>query len=98
MYGADGWYGWQAEPWSVGALEVWYWSMHQTDRERVAANPWLDFLEGKNAGYPEAVLQREIESIPRKMATIRADRTRRTSASPTTCSTRTRQRPTRWCA
>jgi hypothetical protein len=75
MYGADGWYSWQAEPWSVGALEVWYWSMRQADRERVTANPWLDFLDGKNAGYPEAVLQREIESIPRKMATIRADRT-----------------------
>ena len=45
------------------------------DRARVGANPWLDFLEGKNAGYPEAALQRELESIPRKLATIRADRT-----------------------
>jgi hypothetical protein len=75
MHGADGWYGWQAEPWSVGALEVWYWSMRAADRERVGANPWLDFLEGKNTGYPEAALQREIESIPRRMATVRADRT-----------------------
>src|SRR5689334_15592028 len=29
MYGANGWYGWQAQPWSVGALEVWYWSMKE---------------------------------------------------------------------
>jgi hypothetical protein len=27
MYGADGWYGWQPKPWSVGALEVWYWTV-----------------------------------------------------------------------
>ena len=75
MFGADGWYGWQREPWSVGALEVWYWSMRPDDRARVGANPWVEFLEGKNAGYPETALQRELESIPRKLATIRADKT-----------------------
>lgn len=75
MFGADGWYGWQSEPWNVGALEVWYWSMRPADRGRVGANPWLEFLEGKNAGYPEAALQRDIESIPKKVAAIRADRT-----------------------
>ena len=75
MYGADGWYGWQREPWSVGALEVWYWSMRPADRARVAADPWVQFLDGKNAGYPEAALQRELESIPTKVAQIRADQT-----------------------
>ena len=49
--------------------------MHPADRGRVGANPWLEFLEGKNAGYPEAALQRDIESIPKKVAAIRADRT-----------------------
>jgi hypothetical protein len=75
MAGADGWYGWQAEPWNVGALEVWYWSMRPADRARAGANPWLDFLDGKNAGYPETALRREIDSIPARLATIRADRT-----------------------
>jgi hypothetical protein len=75
MYGADGWYGWQREPWSVGALEVWYWSMRPADRERVTADPWVRFLDGKNAGYPEAELRRELESIPKKLAQIRADKT-----------------------
>jgi hypothetical protein len=70
------WYGWQREPWSVGALEVWYWSMRPADRARAGANPWLEFLEGRNAGYPEASLQRDLDSIPRKLAIIRADRTR----------------------
>ena len=53
MFGADGWYGWQREPWSVGALEVWYWSMRDADRARVAANPWLDFLDGQERELSE---------------------------------------------
>jgi hypothetical protein len=73
MHGAQGWYGWQREPWSVGALDVWYWSMRPDDRARVPPQPWIDFLEGRNAAYPESVLQRELESIGRKVAAIRAD-------------------------
>ena len=75
MFGAAGWYGWQREPWSVGALEVWYWSMNQADRARVGANPWVEFLEGRNGTYPETTLQRDLESIPRKVESIRSDRT-----------------------
>jgi hypothetical protein len=75
MFGAEGWYGWQPDPWSVGALEVWYWSMRPSDRGRVGSNPWLEFLEGRNAGYPDAALQRDIESIPKKVAAIRTDQT-----------------------
>jgi hypothetical protein len=75
MHGAAGWYGWQREPWSVGALEVWYWSMRPADRERVAGDAWVRFLDGRNAGYPEAELKRELETIPKKLAQIRADKT-----------------------
>ena len=75
MFGASGWYGWQREPWSVGALEVWYWSMSQQDRTRVGVNPWVEFLEGRNQPYPETALERDLASIPRKVESIRADRT-----------------------
>lgn len=75
MHGAQGWYGWQREPWSVGALEVWYWSMRAADRKAVGANPWVEYLEGKNPAYVETVLQRELESIPRKLTAMRADKT-----------------------
>ena len=70
-----GWYGWQREPWSVGALDVWYWSMSPEDRARVPENPWIAFLEGKNASYPETMLRRDLESIPRKLKAMRADAT-----------------------
>jgi hypothetical protein len=75
MFGPDGWYGWQREPWNVGALEVWYWSMRDDDRARIRADPWVEFLEGRNPAYPESVLRRDLESIPRRRTAIRADRT-----------------------
>jgi hypothetical protein len=75
MHGAEGWYGWQRNPWSVGALDVWYWSMRRDDRSRIASDPWLDFLDGKNPSYPETLLKRDVDSIPRKLAGIREDRT-----------------------
>jgi hypothetical protein len=75
MYGPSGWYGWQSEPWNVGALEVWYWSMRPTDRARLGANAWIEFLEGKNDGYPESVLERDLASIHRRLERMRADRT-----------------------
>jgi hypothetical protein len=75
MFGAGGWYGWQRDPWNVGALEVWYWSMSPADHARVGANAWVEFLDGKNAGYADASLERDLDSIPRKLETIRNDRT-----------------------
>ena len=75
MRGADGWYGWQPEPWRVGALDVWYWSMRDDDRTRVGDDPWLAFLDGRNDGYPAAALQRDLDSIPKRLAAMRADRT-----------------------
>jgi len=73
MFGANGWYGWQRTPWNVGALEVWYWSQRPEDRARFGANDWIEFLEGRNPGYAERVLRRDLASIPRKVAMFRGD-------------------------
>jgi hypothetical protein len=75
MHGADGWYGWQASPWNVGALEVWYWSMRDDDRGRVGADPWIAFLQGKDPAYPERAIQRDLDALARRLATVRADKT-----------------------
>ena len=45
------------EPWSVGALEVWYWSQKAQDRERIGRSGWVDFLHGQNTAYPEQALE-----------------------------------------
>lgn len=73
MYGADGWYGWQREPWSVGALEVWYWSQRDDDLRRVRENAWLDYLAGHDPEYPVRILRRDLASIPRKVKEFRED-------------------------
>lgn len=73
MCGPEGWYGWQPEPWNVGALELWYWSQRPDDRARVSRNPWLEFLEGRNPEFPEMALRRDLEGIAKKTAGIRAD-------------------------
>ena len=75
MHGADGWYGWQREPWSVGTLEVWYWSMRDDDRRRLSPNPWVAFLEGRNDAYPETALARDVETLTARVAAMRADKT-----------------------
>jgi hypothetical protein len=76
MYGPNGWYGWQSQPWSVGALEVWYWSMKPGDLERVGRNnPWVTFLQGQNPSYPETALRNDLRSIETRLARMRADRT-----------------------
>ncbi len=74
MHGADGWYGWRDAPWNVGALEVWYWSQQAADRERIGRNPWVEFLEGRNAGYPDQALQRDLDAIAQRVGAFRRDR------------------------
>jgi len=73
MFGADGWYGWRRTPWNAGALEMWYWSQRPEDRVRAGANGWLEFLDGKNPGYPESALRRDLANISRKVETFRRD-------------------------
>jgi hypothetical protein len=73
MHGADGWYGWQPQPWNVGTLEVWYWSMKPSDLQRVGNDAWVAYLQGKNPSYPETALQRDLQSIQNRLASIRRD-------------------------
>lgn len=73
MHGAQGWYGWQAQPWDIGALEVYYWSMKDEDLRRVSGHGWITFLQGRNAGYAEAVLQRDLDHIKSRIEAMRRD-------------------------
>ena len=75
MHGAEGWYGWRETPWEVGALEVWYWSQKPEDLARLGSASWTDFLGGRNAAYPEQALERDIKSIPQRLAAMRRDTT-----------------------
>ncbi len=82
MHGAEGWYGWRDAPWDVGALEVWYWSQASQDLARVngpstpaTMRSWVDYLQGKNASYPEQALERDLNGIKQRLEAMRKDTT-----------------------
>src|SRR5262245_9359043 len=75
MHGPDGWYGWQPQPWNVGALEVWYWSMKPGDLAPVGKDPWVAYLQGQNPAYPETVLQRDLAAVQARLDRVRRDTT-----------------------
>ena len=74
MHGA-GWYGWQNQPWNVGALDLWYLTMRPDDRMRVGENDWVEYLQGGRADYPETALRRDLASVAQKTVRFRADAT-----------------------
>ncbi len=75
MHGAAGWYGWQDQPWNIGAQELWYLSMRTDDAERVRESDWIAYLRGKDDAYPETALRRDLAAVARKTAAFRADKT-----------------------
>jgi hypothetical protein len=76
MFGDEGWYDFTAAPYSLGALDVYYWSMERDDLKRLnTEGGWLGFLEGNADDYPEAALQRDFERVRGQMEKVHADTT-----------------------
>jgi len=75
MYGDQGWYDFTPAKYRHGAEEIWYWSMKNDDRKRVADNGWVAFLSGKNPTFPEQALRQDLETIRTRTAGMRADTT-----------------------
>lgn len=73
MYGDQGWYDYTPEPFSAGALEVYYWSMDREDRERVSQDPWIKYLEGDRPEYPTEALLESLEAVRTKAEMMRND-------------------------
>lgn len=75
MHGEQGWYAWEPEKYSLGALNVYYWSMDRADLARVPKSGWLEFLDGQRPDYPAEALARDFAVIRGKVAGQRADTT-----------------------
>jgi hypothetical protein len=52
---------------------VYYWSMKAQDLQRVTDNGWIAYVQGKDSGYPEAVLQRDLRIIQSRVEAMRRD-------------------------
>jgi hypothetical protein len=72
-FGEEDWFDWKDTPFSSGAMEVWYWSMNRDDLKRVDHDPWVQYLEGKNADYPTVALQDALERVRKDMEEMNAD-------------------------
>jgi hypothetical protein len=75
MHGEKGWYAHTPAKYSQNAREIWYLSMKPDDRARLANDPWLAYLDGKNPHYPEQALRRDLENVRQRVAAMRRDTT-----------------------
>lgn len=75
MHGDRGWYAYTPEKFSDYALEAWFLTMRDDDRGRVPRNAWLEFLEGRNPGFPEDALRRDLERVRSRAQEMRNDKT-----------------------
>ncbi len=73
MYGDDGWYGFRPGRYQQGALDIYYWSMQQSDRARLPEGGWVGYLEGSVPDYPVKALRRDLVRIQRQVQSIRDD-------------------------
>ncbi|MDP6666637.1 MAG: hypothetical protein QF357_04475 [Dehalococcoidia bacterium] len=73
MYGDDGWYGYDPEPFNQGALDTYFWSMDEADRKYLPASGYMNFIDGVDADFPVAAMEREFESIRLKMKAVDED-------------------------
>ena len=73
MFGDDGWYDFRLEPFSEGALDVYYWSMDPADRDRLPPDPWLAFLDGDDPDFPVREMRRELGDVRAKAQGMRGD-------------------------
>jgi hypothetical protein len=75
MYGDNGWYDWREQPYAENALEMYALSMREDDAKRVGDDAWLDYLNGRDPGYPERALQQDLARIRSRVAGLRQDPT-----------------------
>ncbi len=86
MYGDARGYAFDGEPefyrfqpvtYSDRLAEIYLWSMSQADLERVPLDdePWIAYLQGENADYPEQAMNADFEHIRRRLELMRSDET-----------------------
>lgn len=75
MYGPQGWYGWKPGAYRTNGFEIWYMTQRADDRAAAGDHPWLDFLEGRNPGYPAKALQADLDRLATRVTAREKDPT-----------------------
>jgi hypothetical protein len=75
MYGDKGWYSFKPAKWTIGAQELYLVSLKPGDRARAPATPFVDYLEGRNPGFPVTALREALAHIRDTGDAMRQDKT-----------------------
>jgi hypothetical protein len=72
-HGDDGWYGYVPNRHRNVELDIYLWSLGESDKERVSDLPWIAYLDGRDPGYPAAALREALEQARERMRRIGQD-------------------------
>jgi hypothetical protein len=69
------WYNWTPNLFVNRLTEIYLWSMDEKDRGVIPTEGWLAYLEGKDPGFPERGLRKDLEFVRENVREIDADDT-----------------------
>ncbi|MBM3784089.1 MAG: hypothetical protein FJW30_06990 [Acidobacteria bacterium] len=72
-YGETGWYGYTPNTHADVRRDLYLWTMDPADLKRVEDDHWIQFLQGKNPGYPMRALQSDFARLRRNLELMRND-------------------------
>jgi hypothetical protein len=73
--GREEWYGFGPNLHIPRLTEIYLWSMDRKDLDRVPAEDWIGYLEGKNPDYPEKALRADLAHVRTVVNRMDADDT-----------------------
>lgn len=73
--GREEWYHFGPNLRTNRLTEIYLWSLDRKDLERVPAEGWMGFLEGKDAAYPEKALRADLEAVRKNVEEMDDDNT-----------------------
>jgi hypothetical protein len=72
-HGDNGWYGYTRDQHFDVQRDIYLWTMQPSDSERIAQDPWIAYLAGKNPEYPVKAIEGEFERMRRRVKGLRED-------------------------
>lgn len=72
-YGENGWYGYSPNEHLDVQRDIYLFTFDRTNLEGLSRDPWIQYLDGKNASYPVEALRQAREAVRRRVEGIRAD-------------------------
>jgi hypothetical protein len=73
-YGDDGWWGFTPNQHFDVQRDLYLWTMEPRAMNRIGSDPWIAYLNGKNAAYPAEALRQGLADVRRRVQGFRNDR------------------------